>query len=136
MENRLVGLKKEPSLREIIIYESPKMNGYHILAKSKWRLSYKEIFLMRYNFHDDPKRLVRDMLTLGENLLFKFKLEKKFHTSFLWQSTYLFKLKRNQDDTWHKIQELKNSQISTPKQSERLPALLQSQLTSCVKVEL
>ncbi len=136
MEKRLVGLKNEPSLKEIIVFESPKMNGYHIQAISKWRLTYKEIFLMRLNFHDDPKRLSRDAIGVGQNLLFSYKVEKKFGREYLWYSTYLFKLKRNEDNTWHKNQKLRNFQISTPKQSERLQVLSQSLPTSYAVQEL
>ena len=109
LESRIEFIKKFSWCKSIIVKESSKMAGYHLQIQTFWKLKQKAVFRIRYDLNDDPKRLIRDMLEIGDNLLFSYKLEKKkridgtTYASHLWSSTDLFKWSRNQiNSEWKK----------------------------------
>ena len=128
LESRIEYFKKWNKSKEITVYESPSMSGYHVIIELNSPITDRAAFEKRYEFGDDPKRLVRNMLGY-EELLFKFKLEKSGKHEFLHISTYLFKWIKINEIEWKKIpeqRENKNSLTSIPKQSEQLQRVLQS----------
>lgn len=104
LESRVEFFKKYSWCSEIICYESPRMGGYHVYLKSNRKLTDRATYQIRYECNDDPKRLIRDMLDIGENLLFGYKLEKSGKHKYLWQSTELFKWIKLNENSWQKIQ--------------------------------
>ncbi|KKL78457.1 hypothetical protein LCGC14_2024630 [marine sediment metagenome] len=55
-------LRKEPGIGTINVMVSPSSKGYHVRCKLKDKLSRIDIFRLRYKYHDDRRRLLRDLL--------------------------------------------------------------------------
>ena len=111
--SRITYIKKYSWAKEIQVYESCRMSGYHIYIKSFWKIKQSAIYHIRYELNDDVKRLVRDMLGLGEDLLFSHKLENKrdeqgnITSKHLWSRTIMLKYYRKTNQSSWEIKKFK-----------------------------
>ncbi len=106
-------IKKYPNSKEIKISESCKMSGYHIEIETFWKMKAQAVYHMRYYWGDDTKRLVRDVLGIGDNLLFNFKLETKGIHRHLWEKTPMLLYYRETNESEWQLKQEKSSQTCT-----------------------
>ncbi len=122
---RIDKIKQYSWSRIIDVAASPHLGGYHIRISTFWHIKPSASYHIRYELGDDPKRLVRDMLGIGGDLLFDIKYEEKFSENFMWESIKMFKYLRTAPDTkWQnmKIQSLvKNGQLLSSQSQDSLP---------------
>ncbi len=81
MLKRVEEIKLYGWCKQIEVFSSPSMDGYHVEIESFWELEDKVIFNLRYILKDDLNRLVKDMLdpehSETRNLLFESKEKSK-----------------------------------------------------------
>ncbi len=97
-------IKNYKNAKSIEVFESCKMSGYHVQVETFYKMKQKAIYSMRYHWGDHTARLVRDMLGIGDDLLFNFKLETVGTHRHLWERTKMFKYEREFDKSaWRLI---------------------------------
>tara|TARA_R110002012_G_C11551320_1_gene602494 strand:- start:9 stop:413 length:405 start_codon:yes stop_codon:yes gene_type:complete len=94
-------------VKQITVYSSPSLNGYHCVIIPFFKLKPNVIFQYRYDFEDDKNRLLLDMLSNNQkvrNVLFDYKIKTKFGKSMKFERKELFKYKRTTNlSEWQKI---------------------------------
>tara|TARA_R110000824_G_scaffold273472_1_gene461964 strand:+ start:849 stop:1253 length:405 start_codon:yes stop_codon:yes gene_type:complete len=94
-------------VKQITVYSSPSLNGYHCVILSFYPLVKRAIHQYRYDFEDDKNRLLLDMLSDNQkvrNVLFDYKIKTKFGKSMKFERKELFKYKRTTNlSEWQKI---------------------------------
>ena len=123
MEKRLDHIKTYYSFKEIRVFSSPSLDGFHVEIDSRYSTPQAQIFEYRYEFQDDLNRLVRDMIFYKKHhhldtrdILHDFKEKSKMGVTMRFERKQLFKYQRlRYDSVWQKIPKVRNSQISTVK---------------------
>ena len=107
MLDKIEEIKKFGFPREITVYSSPSLDGFHVEIIPFFKLKPKAIFQHRYNFGDDLNRLCLDMLSDDNsvrNVLFNYKIKTKAGKSMKFERKELFKYKRTTNlSEWQKI---------------------------------
>ena len=107
MLDKIDEIKKFGFPREITVYSSPSLDGFHVEIIPFFKLKPKAIFQHRYNFGDDLNRLCLDMLSDDNsvrNVLFNYKIKTKAGKSMKFERKELFKYKRTTNlSEWQKI---------------------------------
>ena len=92
--------------KEITVYSSPSLNGFHCEIIPFFKLKSKAVFQYRYNFEDDKNRLLLDMLSDNDqvrNVLFNWKIKTKCGITMKFERKKLFKLSRQDNHSeWKK----------------------------------
>ena len=97
MLDKVEEIKRYNFAKEITIYSSPSLNGYHCEIIPFWKLKDKTIFQYRYDLEDDKNRLLLDMLSddsAVRNVLFNYKIKTKCGKSMKFERKKLFTLVR------------------------------------------
>ena len=97
MLDKVEEIKKYNFAKEITVYSSPSLDGFHCEILSFWKLEPKIIFQYRYDFDDDLNRLCLDMLSNDSavrNVLFNYKIKTKCGKSMKFERVKLFTLVR------------------------------------------
>jgi hypothetical protein len=106
MLDKVEEIKKYGFAKEITVYASPSLNGYHCEVLSFWKLKDIVIFQYRYDFEDDKNRLLLDMLSNDKevrNVLFNYKIKTKCGISMRFEREKLFTLERADNHSeWQK----------------------------------
>ena len=112
MLDKIDEIKKFGFPREITVYSSPSLDGFHVEIIPFFKLKPKAIFQHRYNFGDDLNRLCLDMLSDDNsvrNVLFNYKIKTKGGKSMKFERKELFKYTRETTNSeWQKIQNPKS----------------------------
>ena len=107
MLDKVEEIKKYNFAKEITIYSSPSLNGFHCVILSFYPLTKHAIYQYRYDLEDDKNRLLLDMLSNNQkvrNVLFDYKIKTKFGKSMKFERKELFKYKRTTNlSEWQKI---------------------------------
>lgn len=77
--NRIDFIKKDKIVKEIEIYQSTSLDGYHVYVKVDKELSFMEKMPYRKKWRDDGQRIVMDILKDDEKLkdvLFSYRMKK------------------------------------------------------------
>lgn len=108
MLERIEHIKKYGFPKEITVYASPSLDGYHCEIIPFFKLKQQATFQYRYDFEDDLNRLCLDMLNKDSetrNVLFNFKEKTKMGISMIFERKELFKYTRETTNSeWQKIQ--------------------------------
>ena len=108
MLDKIDEIKKFGFPREITVYSSPSLDGFHVEIIPFFKLKPKAIFQYRYNFGDDLNRLCLDMLSDDEsvrNVLFNYKIKTKCGKTMKFERKELFKYTRESTNSeWQKTQ--------------------------------
>tara|TARA_R110002110_G_scaffold368282_1_gene578079 strand:- start:181 stop:564 length:384 start_codon:yes stop_codon:yes gene_type:complete len=106
MLDKVEEIKKYNFAKEITVYSSPSLNGYHCEIIPFFKLKPKVIFQYRYDFDDDLNRLCLDMLSddsTVRNVLFNYKIKTKCGKSMKFERKKLFTLVRMDNHSkWQK----------------------------------
>ena len=106
MLDKVEEIKRYNFAKEIIVYSSPSLNGFHCEIIPFWKLKDKTIFQYRYDLEDDKNRLLLDMLSddsAVRNVLFNYKIKTKCGKSMKFERVKLFTLVRMDNySTWQK----------------------------------
>ena len=97
MLDKVEEIKKYGFAKEITVYASPSLDGYHCEIIPFFKLKDKVIFQYRYDFDDDLNRLCLDMLSNDKkvrNVLFNYKIKSKCGKSMKFERKKLFTLER------------------------------------------
>lgn len=107
MLDKVEEIKLYGFVKQITVYSSPSLNGYHCVIIPFFKLKPNVIFQYRYDFDDDLNRLCLDMLSNDSavrNVLFDYKIKTKFGKSMKFERKELFKYKRTTNlSEWQKI---------------------------------
>ena len=106
MLDKVEEIKKYNFAKEITVYASPSLDGYHCEIIPFWKLLDRTIFQYRYDLEDDKNRLLLDMLSddsAVRNVLFNYKIKTKCGKSMKFERVKLFTLVRMDNySTWQK----------------------------------
>tara|TARA_R110000824_G_scaffold313837_1_gene500705 strand:- start:263 stop:682 length:420 start_codon:yes stop_codon:yes gene_type:complete len=112
MLERIEHIKKYGFPKEITVYASPSLDGYHCEIIPFFKLKQQATFQYRYDFEDDLNRLCLDMLNKDSetrNVLFNFKEKTKMGISMIFERKELFKYTRETSNSeWQKTQSPKS----------------------------
>jgi hypothetical protein len=113
MLERIEHIKKYGFPRQITVYASPSLDGYHCEIVPFFKLKQQATFQYRYDFEDDLNRLCLDMLNKDSetrNVLFNFKEKTKMGISMIFERKELFKYTRESTNSeWQKTQSPKST---------------------------
>ena len=113
MLERIEHIKKYGFPKEITVFASPSLDGYHCEIIPFFKLKQQATFQYRYDFEDDLNRLCLDMLNKDSetrNVLFNFKEKTKMGISMIFERKELFKYTRETTNSeWKKTQNQKES---------------------------
>jgi hypothetical protein len=116
MLERIEHIKKYGFPRQITVYASPSLDGYHCEIVPFFKLKQQATFQYRYDFEDDLNRLCLDMLNKDSetrNVLFNFKEKTKMGISMIFERKELFKYTRESTNSeWQKTQSPKSTKSS------------------------
>ena len=111
MLERIEHIKKYGFPKEITVFASPSLDGYHCEIIPFFKLKQQATFQYRYDFEDDLNRLCLDMLNKDSetrNVLFNFKEKTKMGISMIFERKELFKYTRETTNSeWKKTQNQK-----------------------------
>ena len=112
MLDKIDEIKKFGFPKQITVYSSPSLDGFHVEILAFFKLKPKAIFQYRYDFEDDLNRLCLDMLSDNSavrNVLFNYKIKTKGGKSMKFERKELFKYTRETTNSeWQKIQSPKS----------------------------
>ena len=97
MLDKVEEIKRYNFAKEITVYASPSLNGFHCEIIPFWKLLDRTIFQYRYDLEDDKNRLLLDMLSddsAVRNVLFNYKIKTKCGVSMRFEREKLFTLER------------------------------------------
>jgi hypothetical protein len=116
MLERIEHIKKFGFPKEITVFASPSLDGYHCEIIPFFKLKQQATFQYRYDFEDDLNRLCLDMLNKDSetrNVLFNFKEKTKMGISMIFERKELFKYTRESTNSeWQKTQSPKSTKSS------------------------
>jgi len=108
MGERLKDIKSYQAFREIRVYSSASLDGFHVEIEAFFRIPQEVNFQYRYNFKDDLNRLCMDMLFFKHNghletrdILHEFKEKTKMGVTRKFRRKLLFIYHRlDNNDEW------------------------------------
>jgi hypothetical protein len=116
MLERIEHIKKFGFPKEITVFASPSLDGYHCEIIPFFKLKQQATFQYRYDFEDDLNRLCLDMLNKDSetrNVLFNFKEKTKMGISMIFERKELFKYTRESTNSeWQKTQNPESTKSS------------------------
>ena len=102
-KRRIEIIKENLTIKKILIYQSPGMDGYHIMIEFFIEPGVMRLFELRRNWKDDPFKLAKDMAApraIYRNVMFVYKTNVIHNNLHANREVLMVIYERNPDGSW------------------------------------